>query len=144
MRVGNQLGKALDLSSLRNRWLGMRDRFWRSFARRQLILKSKLVDPTERSAVIFAPHHDDETLGCGGIIATKRQRGAPVWVVFLTDGSKCYPESVPMTPEEISNLRRREAFQALEIWALTRCMCIFSSIPMGDCNTCWNRRDKLF
>lgn len=100
---------------LRNRWVGMRCRLRRNFARRQLILKSRLLDPTEKSAVIFAPHHDDETLGCGGTIAIKRQRGAPVWVVFLTDGSKCYPASAPMTPEEVSDLRRREALQALEI-----------------------------
>lgn len=107
--------KALNLSFLRNRWLGMRDRLRRSFARRQMILKSKLLAPTEQSAVIFAPHHDDETLGCGGLIAAKRQRGVPVWVVFLTDGSKCYPASAPMTPKEVSELRRREALQALEI-----------------------------
>ena len=32
----------------------------------------------EKSAVVFAPHPDDETLGCGGTIALKVRAGAEV------------------------------------------------------------------
>src|SRR5882724_4119486 len=33
-------------------------------------------------AVVFAPHQDDETLGCGGLIARKRNEGLPVDVIL--------------------------------------------------------------
>ncbi len=37
--------------------------------------------------IVFAPHQDDESLGCGALIARKRNEGLPVHVVFITDGS---------------------------------------------------------
>ncbi len=40
-----------------------------------------------RSAVVLAPHYDDEVLGCGALLAQLVQSGARVEVVFLTDGS---------------------------------------------------------
>ncbi len=39
---------------------------------------------TGAPAIVFAPHPDDETLGCGGLIALKCARGARVKVIFLT------------------------------------------------------------
>jgi LmbE family N-acetylglucosaminyl deacetylase len=38
------------------------------------------------SALIFAPHPDDETLGCGGTIIKKKRAGAKIRVIFTTDG----------------------------------------------------------
>ncbi len=38
------------------------------------------------STLILAPHPDDETLGCGGLICLKRSLGSDVHVVFLTRG----------------------------------------------------------
>ena len=40
-----------------------------------------------RSALIVAPHFDDEVLGCGGLAAQLAASGAVVRVLFLTDGS---------------------------------------------------------
>jgi hypothetical protein len=45
--------------------------------------KSQLLPISRESTMIFAPHQDDETLGCGGLIALKRQLGIPVKVVFF-------------------------------------------------------------
>lgn len=49
-----------------------------------------LPDRTEavsaRSALILAPHFDDEVLGCGGLAAGLAAAGAAVRVLFLTDG----------------------------------------------------------
>src|SRR5687768_14178340 len=39
-----------------------------------------------RSAVVFSPHYDDETLGVGGTVIRKRDCGAIVYLVFMTDG----------------------------------------------------------
>ncbi len=38
------------------------------------------------SALVLAPHYDDEVLGCGGLLAQLAAAGAAVRVLFLTDG----------------------------------------------------------
>ena len=38
-------------------------------------------------ALVAAPHPDDETLGCGGLLLARHARGVPASVVFLTDGA---------------------------------------------------------
>lgn len=67
------------------------------------------------TTVVFAPHQDDETIGCGGLIARKRHEGLPVHVVFITDGSSSHPEHPHLTPAETASLRRVEAFEALAV-----------------------------
>ena len=37
------------------------------------------------SALVLAPHYDDEVLGCGGLLARLTDSGAAVRVLFLTD-----------------------------------------------------------
>ena len=39
------------------------------------------------SALVLAPHFDDEVLGCGGLVLQLAASGAAVRVLFLTDGS---------------------------------------------------------
>lgn len=60
-----------------------------------------------RSAMVFSPHFDDETLGCGGTILKKRRAGADVKIVFMTDGGKSHPGL--MAEEELRAIRAREA-----------------------------------
>lgn len=38
------------------------------------------------TVVVFAPHPDDETLGCGGLLASCADYGIPVSIVALTNG----------------------------------------------------------
>src|SRR6185503_20050877 len=38
------------------------------------------------SALVLAPHYDDEVLGCGGLLAQLAAAGAAVRELFLTDG----------------------------------------------------------
>ncbi|MBK6732826.1 MAG: PIG-L family deacetylase [bacterium] len=61
-------------------------------------------------AIVFAPHQDDETLGCGGLIALKRARGVPVTVVFLTDGRTSHARF--LEAGELASRRRAEALAA--------------------------------
>jgi LmbE family N-acetylglucosaminyl deacetylase len=61
-------------------------------------------------AVVFAPHQDDETLGCGGLVALKRARGVPVVVVFLTDGRTSHSRF--LDADELARRRRDEALAA--------------------------------
>jgi LmbE family N-acetylglucosaminyl deacetylase len=49
-------------------------------------------DPGKVSAkrvLVVAPHPDDESLGCGGLIASLAQKGCRFYVVFTTDGGAC-------------------------------------------------------
>jgi LmbE family N-acetylglucosaminyl deacetylase len=70
---------------------------------------------TDGMTIVFAPHQDDETIGCGGLIARKRYEGLPVHVVFITDGSSSHPKHPALTPTSLASLRRIEAFEALAI-----------------------------
>lgn len=68
----------------------------------------------DRPCLVLAPHADDETLGCGALIARKRASGTPVWVVVATDGRVAI-ESAVMSPDELADLRRAEARRACAI-----------------------------
>jgi N-acetylglucosamine malate deacetylase 1 len=76
-----------------------------------LRFKSQPLVVSNKKAIVFAPHQDDETFGCGGTIALKHSQGVPVKVVFLTDGHLGRPEWVK--PQEIIKLRQQEAIDAL-------------------------------
>jgi LmbE family N-acetylglucosaminyl deacetylase len=46
----------------------------------------RATDLSGAATLVFAPHPDDETLGCGGTIALKRGAGSAVTIVVMTDG----------------------------------------------------------
>jgi LmbE family N-acetylglucosaminyl deacetylase len=58
--------------------------------------------------MILAPHPDDESLGCGGLIAEACGRNIAPVVVILTDGSKSHPRSRAYPPERLRDLREAE------------------------------------
>ena len=64
---------------------------------------------TENSCVIFAPHQDDETLGCGGAIIKKRRNGVPVKIVFMTDGNNSHKN---VSKLDLKDIRRKEALES--------------------------------
>ncbi len=66
---------------------------------------------TCRSALVVAPHPDDETLGCGARIARARSAGTDVVVVVLGDGSGSHV-GVPADPATLVLRRKREAYSA--------------------------------
>jgi LmbE family N-acetylglucosaminyl deacetylase len=64
----------------------------------------------EQSAIVFSPHPDDETLGCGGTIIKKKRAGADVKVVFMTDGSKSHTGLI--SEKELKAIRAKEGLAA--------------------------------
>ena len=72
------------------------------------------------SALIIAPHQDDETLGCGATISAKRSAGARVKIVFMTDGTKSH--SHLMDERQLETLRKQEALAAAQVLG----------VPVGD------------
>lgn len=84
--------------------------------------------PIENGRVlVFAPHQDDETLGCGGTIALLRKNGCKVKVVFVTDGAGAGAGSLP---EGVSEIRRKEAISALEAFGVDDI--VFLDEPDGE------------
>jgi LmbE family N-acetylglucosaminyl deacetylase len=74
---------------------------------------------------VLAPHPDDETFGCGGILALHRAQGDAVRVVFLSDGAAGDPAGHYPAASYVE-IRRAEARRAgaaldvndLEFWTL--------------------------
>lgn len=67
-------------------------------------------------AVVFAPHPDDEVLGCGGTIALKVMAGARVRVVIMTDGRTSHASFVDAAA--LARMRREEALDASSVLGL--------------------------
>lgn len=63
-------------------------------------------------ALILAPHPDDESLGCGGLIAEACRQACPPIVVVLTDGTMSHPRSRRFPHSQLGLLREREALAA--------------------------------
>ncbi len=65
--------------------------------------------------LILAPHADDETLGCGGLLAAASDLGLRRRVAYLTDGSASHAGAPDWPPTRLAAQRRREALNALAI-----------------------------
>lgn len=69
-------------------------------------------DFVRRGLVVVAPHPDDESLGCGGLIAACRAAGLPVAIVIVSDGAASHPNSRRYAPPRLAELREQEAIDA--------------------------------
>ncbi|MGG6267366.1 PIG-L deacetylase family protein [Leptolyngbya sp. AN03gr2] len=94
----------------------------------------QIMTVSDRPSIIIAPHQDDETLGCGGLIALKRQAGITVAVVFLTDGDN-NSLTVNESCEDSVSLRRQEAIAALQILGVSTSDIYFLNYPDGQLQT---------
>jgi LmbE family N-acetylglucosaminyl deacetylase len=82
-----------------------------------------------RRPLILAPHADDESLGCGGLIAASCARGRQPFVVILTDGIMSHPGSKEYPPERLRQVRAAEAQQAVAVLGLARENLTFFEYP---------------
>jgi LmbE family N-acetylglucosaminyl deacetylase len=83
---------------------------------------------TADTALVIAPHFDDDVLGCGGLIAQLTAAGAEVGVLFLTDGSGGVEQIANRTA--YAERRHGEASRALEILGVTDIE--FADLPDGS------------
>jgi LmbE family N-acetylglucosaminyl deacetylase len=65
------------------------------------------------TVLILAPHPDDESLGCGGLIAACCAAGRPPFVLVLTDGAGSHPLSRRYPPMLLRATREQEARDAV-------------------------------
>ena len=66
----------------------------------------------DRPFVVVAPHPDDESLACGGLIADACRQEVRGKVVIVSDGSGSHPNSRAYAPDRLASLREEEARQA--------------------------------
>ena len=67
--------------------------------------------------LIVAPHPDDESIGCGGLML---KYGAQCEILLLTDGRKGYDSSVPTGEEQLVQRRAEEVRRAAAIAGIER------------------------
>lgn len=83
------------------------------------------------SIIVFAPHADDETLGCGGVIVKRLREGFKVKLVVMTDGSNSHSTAFNMYsdphPRKLAEIRKMEVFSA----ARTLGICIENILFLG-------------
>ncbi len=81
--------------------------------------------------VVVAPHPDDETLGCGGVIAQLRARGNLVHVLVISDGTRSHPRSQQYPPPRLKQVRQAETLAALALLQVESENVTFLGLPDG-------------
>lgn len=106
--------------------------------------------------LVFAPHSDDETLGCGGMLATSVENGAQVRVVLVTNGDgfriavgRAYKtlRVTPMRCIEFAYKRQKETLRALGALGVTQRQVTFLGYPDRGVDQLWSKywtADRLF
>ena len=88
-----------------------------------------------KKIIVFAPHPDDETLGCGGTIAKRISEGYDVLVVVMTDGRNAFKNVLNIhfdpTPEELMEIRKEEVKRATRILGISEENLIFMDFVDG-------------
>jgi LmbE family N-acetylglucosaminyl deacetylase len=85
------------------------------------------IDPSR--LLILAPHPDDESLGCGGLIAECAGRLQPPFIIFITDGTGSHPASTLFPPPRLRALREAEARVAIGRLGLDPARALFLRLP---------------
>jgi len=62
-----------------------------------------------RPFIVLAPHPDDESLACGGLIADACRQAIRGKVVIVSDGAGSHPNSRAYPPDRLRSLREEEA-----------------------------------
>ncbi len=82
-----------------------------------------------RGLVVVAPHPDDESLGCGGLVAAACAAGTPVRLVVVSDGVGSHPNSRAYPPERLRALREDETRDAAAMLGLAQDHIRFLRLP---------------
>jgi LmbE family N-acetylglucosaminyl deacetylase len=81
------------------------------------------------TCLILAPHPDDESLGCGGLIAACVAAGRPPLVVILTDGAGSHRNSRAFPPARLRARRAQEVRDAVGVLGLSEDRLVFLDQP---------------
>jgi LmbE family N-acetylglucosaminyl deacetylase len=79
--------------------------------------------------MVVAPHPDDESLGCGGLLALSARAGSSVFIIFVTDGAASHRNSTAWPPARLAACREAEACRALACLGLETAPRLFLRLP---------------
>ncbi len=79
--------------------------------------------------VVIAPHPDDESLACGGLIAEACAQGKDVRIVVVSDGTGSHPASRTHPKTRLRDLREAEAREAASELGLDPDNVVFLRLP---------------
>jgi LmbE family N-acetylglucosaminyl deacetylase len=79
--------------------------------------------------VVVAPHPDDESLGCAGLIAEACAQGVVVRLIVVSDGVGSHPKSKVYPPAKLRALREEETRAAAEALGLPQDAIRFLRLP---------------
>lgn len=91
---------------------------------------------------VVAPHPDDETLGCGLLLLAAAERGLPITIVCMTDGSRSHPGSSAWPAHRLAAERRRELKRAVRCLAPAASV-VWLGYPDTGLPTDGTARDRL-
>lgn len=80
-----------------------------------------------KNVLVFAPHPDDDIIGCGGSIAKHCQRGNQLTIAYLTSGNA---GSISYTANELGEVRELEAQKAANLLGVNDL--VYLRIPDGS------------
>ena len=84
-------------------------------------------------ALVLSPHQDDETIGCGLLMAEKASCGTPVAVAVATDGRAGWHSPKPRpSPNDIADVRQHEWHSALDALGVPRSERFELNFPDGE------------
>jgi LmbE family N-acetylglucosaminyl deacetylase len=81
------------------------------------------------TCLVLAPHPDDESLGCGGLIAACAAAGRAPLVAILTDGAGSHAGSRAYPPARLRTVRAQEARDAVAALGLPAHRLVFLEQP---------------
>jgi LmbE family N-acetylglucosaminyl deacetylase len=105
------------------------ERAYTPFWRHRLIAHGVDVtaEQATRSCIVCAPHPDDESLGCGGLIARKRDAGTAVRVLVASNGARFSTPAV-----DLATIRAHEVTEACRILGVHESDLVQLGLPDGD------------
>jgi LmbE family N-acetylglucosaminyl deacetylase len=97
-------------------------------------LKEINKEELRKRTLVFAPHPDDETLGCGGTILKKRLLGVPVNICFMTNGEASH--SGIISKEALRDIRVEEGKTAARMLGIDTVNLEFLDLPDSGLSSC--------
>ena len=103
----------------------------------QKLSGKRILDPDSLGPVcILAPHPDDETFGCGQLIAEMTSRGKEVSVVFFSGGGASHDGCCDLSPAAIEAARSEKAKEILSDLGVRAESMSFLNMPDGELAGC--------
>ncbi len=94
------------------------------------VFEPTMLDASELGpTIVFAPHPDDESLGCGGLIALLARESVRVNVVIMTDGIGSHRNSEQFPPDRLRSIRKQEAIESLGTLGVSPDSVVFLDLP---------------